>query len=290
FEIISPLLSRARVYILQPLSPTDLGRILERTLQHDPILRIQKIEIVDREVLLQLSGGDARTMLNGIETAIRLAPVNADAVRVVSRKEIEEAFQRKALAYDNGGEEHYNIISAFIKSMRGGDPDAAVYWLARMIEGGEDPLFIARRMVVLASEDIGNADPYAITLAVSCFEAVERIGMPEGRIVLAQAATYLASCPKSNASYRAIDQALEDVRNGPQTAVPLHLRNAPTGFMKQIGYGSTYKYSHDFPGNFVEQQYLPDEMTEKIYYKPSNNGREATLRERLNAWWKTRQR
>ena len=290
FEIISPLLSRARVYILQPLSPTDLGRILERTLQHDPILRIQKIEIVDREVLLQLSGGDARTMLNGIETAIRLAPVNADAVRVVSRKEIEEAFQRKALAYDNGGEEHYNIISAFIKSMRGGDPDAAVYWLARMIEGGEDPLFIARRMVVLASEDIGNADPYAITLAVSCFEAVERIGMPEGRIVLAQAATYLASCPKSNASYRAIVQALEDVRNGPQTAVPLHLRNAPTGFMKQIGYGSTYKYSHDFPGNFVEQQYLPDEMTEKIYYKPSNNGREATLRERLNAWWKTRQR
>ncbi len=290
FEVISPLLSRARVYVLKPLAPEHLAQILDRALLHDPILQIQKITIADRDVLLQLSGGDARTMLNGVETAIRLASAGADGERVVTRKEIEEAFQRTALSYDKGGEEHYNIISAFIKSLRGGDPDAAVYWLARMIDGGEDPLFIARRMVVLASEDIGNADPYAITLAVSCFQAVERIGMPEGRIVLAQAATYLASCPKSNASYRAIDEALGDVHDGPHTAVPLHLRNAPTGFMKHEGYGAGYKYSHDFPGHFVEQQYLPDELTKKIYYKPSNNGREATIRERLNAWWKSRQR
>jgi len=290
FEVIAPLLSRARVYVLKPLAPEHLDQILDRALRLDPILSIQNIAIADREVLLQLSGGDARTMLNGIETAIRLAPVDDEGRRVVSRKEIEEAFQRKALAYDKGGEEHYNIISAFIKSMRGGDPDAAVYWLARMIDGGEDPLFIARRMVVLASEDVGNADPFAITLAVSCFAAVERIGMPEGRIVLAQAATYLASCPKSNASYRAIEEALGDVHDGPQTTVPLHLRNAPTGFMKHEGYGAGYKYSHDFPGHFVEQQYLPDELKQRIYYKPSNNGREATIRERLNAWWKSRQR
>jgi putative ATPase len=290
FEVISPLLSRARVYILNPLSVSDLGRILDRALRDDLLLRIQHIAFDDREVLFQLSGGDARTMLNGVETAIRLAPADREGVKHISRKEIEEAFQRKALAYDKGGEEHYNIISAFIKSMRGGDPDAAVYWLARMIDGGEDPLFIARRMVVLASEDIGNADPYAITLAVSCFAAVERIGMPEGRIVLAQAATYLASCPKSNASYKAIDEALEDVRTGPQTSVPLHLRNAPTGMMKHLGYGAEYKYAHDFPGHFVDQQYLPDELAGKIYYKPSNSGREATIRERLNAWWKSRQR
>ncbi len=290
FEVISPLLSRVRVYVLKPLTPEHLGQILDRALHHDPVLKIQHIAVPDRDVLIQLSGGDARTMLNGIETAVRLSAVDDSGEKVVTRKEIEEAFQRKALAYDKDGEEHYNIISAFIKSMRGGDPDAAVYWLARMIDGGEDPLFIARRMVVLASEDIGNADPYAITLAVSAFEALERIGMPEGRIVLAQAATYLATCPKSNASYIAIESALQDVHDGPHTSVPLHLRNAPTGFMKHEGYGEGYKYSHDFPGHFVEQQYLPDELKGKIYYKPTNNGREATIRERLNAWWKSRQR
>ena len=290
FEVISPLLSRVRVYVLKPLTPEHLGQILDRALNYDPVLKIQHITVPDRDVLIQLSGGDARTMLNGIETAVRLSAVDSGGEKVVTRKEIEEAFQRKALAYDKDGEEHYNIISAFIKSMRGGDPDAAVYWLARMIDGGEDPLFIARRMVVLASEDIGNADPYAITLAVSAFEAVERIGMPEGRIVLAQAATYLASCPKSNASYLAIEDALQDVHDGPHTSVPLHLRNAPTGFMKHEGYGEGYKYSHDFPGHFAEQQYLPDELKGKIYYKPTNNGREATIRERLNAWWKSRQR
>ncbi len=290
FEVISPLLSRVRVYVLKPLTPEHLGQILDRALHHDPVLKIQHIAVPDRDVLIQLSGGDARTMLNGIETAVRLSAVDGSGEKVVTRKEIEEAFQRKALAYDKDGEEHYNIISAFIKSMRGGDPDAAVYWLARMIDGGEDPLFIARRMVVLASEDIGNADPYAITLAVSAFEALERIGMPEGRIVLAQAATYLATCPKSNASYLAIESALQDVHDGPHTSVPLHLRNAPTGFMKHEGYGEGYKYSHDFPGHFVEQQYLPDELKGTIYYKPTNNGREATIRERLNAWWKSRQR
>ncbi len=290
FEVIAPLLSRSRVYVLEPLSAEQLGKILDHALESDPVMKMQQITMQDRDVLLRLSGGDARTMLNGVETAARLAPVDEQGGRTITRKELEEAFQRKALAYDKGGEQHYNIISAFIKSMRGGDPDAAVYWLARMLDAGEDPLFIARRMVVLASEDVGNADPYAITLATACFQAVHDIGMPEARIVLGQAATYLASCPKSNAAYMAIEAALEDARNGPEAPVPLHLRNAPTGLMEQLGYGREYKYSHDYTGHFVEQQYLPDELKDKIYYRPTQNGREGTIRERLNSWWKSRQR
>jgi len=290
FEVIAPLLSRSRVYVLRPLTEEHLGIILDRALVKDVMLCTERIEVPNRADLVRISGGDARSMLNGLETAVRLTSPRPDGVRVVTLKEIEEAFQRKALGYDRAGEQHYNIISAFIKSVRGGDPDAAVYWLARMIDGGEDPLFIARRMVVLASEDIGNADPYAITLATACFTAVNVIGMPEGRIVLGQAATYLASCPKSNAAYKAIDQALDDVRNGPETVVPIHLRNAPTGLMTELGYGRDYKYSHDFPEHFVEQQFLPDPFKDKIYYRPVNIGREQTIRERLNSWWKGRQR
>jgi putative ATPase len=290
FEVISPLLSRTRVYVLQPLSDADLHRVLDRALEKDEWLRNQNVVVQDREYLILLSGGDARILLNGLETAVGLTKPDEHNCRVVTKKEIEEAFQRKYVKYDKGGEEHYNIISAFIKSVRGSDPDAAVYWLARMLEGGEDPLFIARRMIILASEDIGNADPYALTLATSCFSAVHAIGMPEARIVLAQVATYLASCPKSNAAYVAISEATADVRNKPEEPVPLHLRNAPTRLMENLGYGSGYKYSHDFQEGFVEQQYLPDGFKEKVYYRPTEHGAEKKIRERLLSWWRSRKR
>ncbi len=286
FEIISPLLSRCRLYVLQPLNNTHLDTIINHALKHDPFLSQQPIEVQDRDYLFLLSGGDARMMLNGLETAVNLTKPSADGKRVVGKKEIEQAFQRKYVKYDKGGEEHYNIISAFIKCIRGSDPDAAVYWLARMLDGGEDPKFIARRMIVLASEDIGNADPYALTLATSCFTSVDYIGMPEGRIILAQTATYLASCPKSNASYIAIDEAMHDVRSLPDEPVPMHIRNAPTKMMEKLGYGADYKYSHEFTGNFVEQQYLPDKLKGKIYYRPTENGSEKRIKERLKEWWK----
>jgi putative ATPase len=229
-------------------------------------------------------------LLNGLENALALTKPAADGSVVITKQKIEEAFQRKYTLYDKEGEQHYDIISAFIKSVRGSDPDAAVYWMARMLDGGEDPKFIARRMIVLASEDIGNADPYAITMATSCFTAIDYIGMPEARIVLAQTAVYLASCPKSNASYMAIEQAWKDVRNLPNLPVPLHIRNAPTKLMDELGYAKEYKYAHDFDGHFTEQQYLPDNLKEKIYYRPGDLGREKELRERLNRWWKKKQR
>lgn len=290
FEVIAPLLSRTQVYVLEPLSNAHLDRVLERALHKDEILRALKVEVQDRDYLFLLSAGDARIMLNGVETAAGLTTPDPRGRRIVTKKEIEEAFQRKYVKYDKGGEEHYNLISAFIKSVRGSDPDAAVYWLARMLEGGEDPLFIARRMVILASEDIGNADPYALTLATSCFTAVHAIGMPEARIVLAQTATYLASCPKSNASYIAINEAVADVKNKPNEPVPLHLRNAPTRLMDNLGYGSGYKYSHDFDGHFVEQQYLPDGLQARVYYRPTEHGAEKKIRERLLGWWRSRKR
>jgi putative ATPase len=211
-------------------------------------------------------------------------------MRHVGTKELEEAFQRKYVRYDKGGEEHYNTISAFIKSVRGSDPDGAVYWLARMLDGGEDPKFIARRLIVLASEDIGNAVPNALTLATACFTAVDYIGMPEARIVLSQTTTFLASCPKSNAAYLAIEAAMGDVRGHPDEPVPLHLRNAPTGLMKDLGYGAEYKYSHDFQNHFVEQQYLPEGLKDRMYYRPADIGEEKNIRARLNTWWKRRQR
>jgi putative ATPase len=228
--------------------------------------------------------------LNALETAVALAAPRADGSAVVGREEIEQAFQRRTSRYDRAGEEHYNVISAFIKSMRGSDPDGAVYWLARMLEGGEDPLFIARRMIILASEDIGNADPYALTLAASCFQAVHAVGLPEGRIILAQTCTYLASCPKSNAAYAAIEEAAADATRLPDLPVPLHIRNAPTGLMKDLGYGREYRYAHDAPGNFAEQQYLPEDLRGKLYYRPTDNGAEKKIRERLNGWWASRRR
>ena len=292
FEVISPLLSRCRVYVLEPLSVDELNRILDHALTSDAFLNDQKIQLgrKERELLMFLSAGDARVMLNGLETALRLVEPAAKGKRVVPIQAIEEAFQRKYAKYDKGGEEHYNIISAFIKSMRGGDPDAAVYWLARMLEGGEDPKFIARRMIILSSEDIGNADPSALTLAISCFTAVDYVGMPEAQIILSQTATYLASASKSNAAISAIQSALHDVRNFPNEQVPLHLRNAPTELMKTLRYGEQYKYSHDYEGHFVEQQYLPDNVKDKIYYRPSDHGLEKIIRERLNQWWKNKKR
>ena len=286
FEVISPLLSRCQVYVLQPLGASDLERILDHALADDAVLKQFSITVTDRPLLMLLSGGDARKLLNGLEVAVRLAGAAIGKPVSLSRQHIEQAFQRSASLYDKEGEQHYDIISAFIKSVRGSDPDAALYWMARMIDGGEDPKFIARRMVILASEDIGNADPQALPLAVACFNAIDVIGMPEGRIVLAQAATYLASAPKSNASYLAVEAALEDARSKPNLPVPLHIRNAPTSLMKDLGYSAGYKYGHDFEGHFTAQQYLPDELKNKVYYRPTEEGAERSLKERLMAWWK----
>ncbi len=292
FEVISPLLSRCIVYILEPLSKTDLNKILDNAIENDDLIKSFKIKIDkdERELLMLLASGDARIVLNGLETASRLVKPNAKGERKITRLTIEEAFQHRHIKYDKDREEHYNIISAFIKSMRGSDPDGAVYWLARMLEGGEDPKFIARRMIILASEDIGNADPYALTLATSCFTAVDYVGLPEARIILSQTATYLASAPKSNASYIAIEESITDVRNKENADVPLHLRNAPTKLMKELNYGKDYKYSHSYENHFIEQQYLPDNLKDKIYYKPTDQGEEKLIRERLNNWWKKKQR
>lgn len=290
FEVISPLLSRARVYTLEALNGGHLEQILDYALRSDAVFGQKNIVVDEREYLLFLAGGDARKLLNGLESAIHLASPDPDGSIHIRKQQVEDAFQKKHSKYDKGGEEHYNIISAFIKSIRGSDPDAAVYWLARMIDGGEDPKFIARRMIILASEDIGNADPYALTLATSCFTAVDYIGMPEARIVLSQGATYLASCPKSNASYLAINEALGDVSTSPDMPVPLHLRNAPTSLMKDMGYGTGYRYGHDATGGFVEQQYLPDILKDRVYYRPTTHGAEQRIRERLNGWWKKKQR
>jgi len=290
FEVISPLLSRSQVFVMEALGKEDLETILDHALKSDPLLSKRRITIEDPGYLMLLSGGDARKLLNGLETSLRLTKPNQDGSVTVTRKEIEEAFQRKYTLYDKGGDQHYDIISVFIKSVRGSDPDGAIYWMARMLDGGEDPKFIARRMIVLASEDIGNADPHAIVVATSCFTAVDYIGMPEARIVLAQTAAYLAAAPKSNASYLAIDQALSDVHTLPNLPVPLHVRNAPTKLMDQLGYGKNYKYSHDFDNHFTEQQYLPDNLKDKIYYRPTDIGKEKEIRERLNTLWKKRQR
>jgi putative ATPase len=288
FEIISPLLSRCQVFVLEPFGVEELNAILERALTKDEVLSRFKIEIEDRNLLFLYSGGDARVMLNAFEVAIKLATPDESGRVLLTKDIISEAFQRKHFKYDRAGEEHYNMISAFIKSIRGSDPDGAVYWLARMLLAGEDPKFIARRMIILASEDIGNAEPYALTLATSCFTAVDYVGMPEARIILAQVATYLASCPKSNSAYLAIEEAIEDAQKFPNLPVPLHLRNAPTKLMKELGYGKDYKYSHDFPEHFVEQQFLPDELKDKIYYKPTELGREKILKERLESLWSKR--
>jgi len=290
FEVISPLLSRCRVYVLEDLSPDDMLFLTSNALNKDEELKKNKIEIESNELLLQFSGGDARRLLNGLDLAVKTTKPDQNGVIKITNNVLKETFQKNYIRYDKDAEEHYNIISAFIKCIRGSDPDAAVYWLARMLKGGEEPKFIARRMIILASEDIGNADPYAITMATSAFTAIDYIGMPEAQLVLAQAATYLASCPKSNASLMAISKASADVELTGELPVPLHLRNAPTKLMKTLDYGKDYKYSHDFEGHYTDQQYLPDELKDKVYYRPTDIGAEAKIKERLKNWWKNKKR
>ena len=288
FEVIAPLLSRMRVIKLDALTDEDLHSVLNLALKEDKILLKLKPKVEDKtaNLLISTSNGDARRLLNNLELSIRLAGQNSP----VTPEIVSQAIATHAPVYDKKGDAHYNTISAFIKSVRGSDPDAAVYWLARMLEGGEDPKFIARRLIILASEDIGNADPFGIVMANSTFSAVEKIGMPEARIVLAHAATYLASAPKSNAAYLAIEQAMNDVKNGPEYQVPLHLRNAPTKLMKDEGYSDGYIYPHDHPSNFKEQNYLPDEIKDKVFYNPTDNGRERKISARLGELWKNRKK
>ncbi|MBN2009517.1 replication-associated recombination protein A [candidate division KSB1 bacterium] len=290
FEVISALLSRCRVYKLESFTPDDIGRIIDRALNSDAWLQSQQVEFDDaaRDALIHHAAGDARIALNALELATKITKPQEDGRRVITSSAVEQALQRRTLIYDKKGDYHYDSISAFIKSIRGSDPDAAVYWMARMLDGGEDPKFIARRMIILASEDIGNAHPQALTVATSAFTAVNYVGMPEAQIILSQAATYLASAPKSNASYLAIKDAMADVKNAPPEVVPLHLRNAPTSMMQDMGYGSEYKYPHDFPQHFVEQSYLPDSKKNTIYYHPTELGYEKTIKERLMALWKKR--
>ncbi|MBD0288006.1 MAG: replication-associated recombination protein A [Flavisolibacter sp.] len=289
FEVNSALLSRCQVYVLKPLNEENLIKLMQQALQKDEWLRLKNISIKETESLIKLSGGDARKLLNLLELvadSITSSPEGEEVGGEITDEKVMQAAQQRIALYDKGGEQHYDIISAFIKSMRGSDPNAAVYWLARMIEGGEDIKFIARRMVIFASEDIGNANPTALVLANAAFEAVNKIGYPEARIILAQCATYLASSHKSNASYMAIEEALDVVREKGDLPVPLHVRNAPTGFMKSLGYGKNYKYAHDYEGNFIEQEFLPDEIAGTAFYEPGATPREEELRKFLRSRWK----
>jgi putative ATPase len=284
FEVNSALLSRCQVYVLRLLSDEHLIRLLEKVMKEDVELKKQKIDLEETEALISLSGGDARKLLNLFEIVVTALAEDGGGVRVTDEQVMKIAQQRIAL-YDKSGEQHYDIISAFIKSVRGSDPNGAVYWLARMIEGGEDVKFIARRLVILASEDIGNANPNALLLANAAFDAVNKIGHPEARIILAQCTTYLAASPKSNAAYVAINEAIAAVQSAGDLPVPLHLRNAPTRMMKQMDYGKGYKYSHDFDKNFSLQEYLPEELMGKVFYDPGSNAREEELRKYLRGLW-----
>jgi putative ATPase len=285
FEVISPLLSRCQVLVLKTLSATDIGMVIDRALS-DSRRGLGKTRLTvsaeGREFLIQQSQGDCRVALNALEAAAILA--QAHEQKEIGLGHLQEALQRKPLQYDKAGEEHYNVISAFIKSMRGSDPDAALYWMVRMIEAGEDPLFIARRMVIFAAEDIGNADPQALQVAVAAKDAVHFVGLPEGRIPLAQAVTYLASAPKSNASYKAMLAATEDVQERGAVPVPLHLRNAPTPMMQKLGYGKDYKYAHNYEDHIVDQEHLPKELLGRRYYTPSESGYEKEIKARLRSW------
>ncbi len=283
FEVNAALLSRCQVYVLKPLQEEDLLKLLKVAMERDDKIKKRKIEIREKEALLRLSGGDARKLLNIFELVVDSVP--EDPV-VIKDRMVMDIVQQNIALYDKAGDQHYDIISAFIKSIRGSDPNAAVYWLARMIEAGEDVKFIARRMVILASEDIGNANPTALVLATNCFQAVNVIGYPEARIILSQCAAYLASSPKSNASYVAISAAQSKIKATGDLPVPLHLRNAPTQLMKDQGYGKDYKYSHDYDQNFSMQEYLPDEIRGTVFYNPGNNPRENELRKRLRNLWK----
>lgn len=281
FEVITPLLSRCQVYTLKSLDNSDLGMLLQRAISHDPILKERKITISETEALFQYSGGDGRKLFNILDTVI--SSYGPDDTIVINNKNVKTQIMQNPTMYDKNGEMHYDIISAFIKSIRGSDPDAALYWLARMVKGGEDPKFIARRLIISASEDIGLANPNAMLLANSAFEAVEKIGWPEGRIPLAEATVYLACSPKSNSAYLGINKAMQIVDETGTLPVPLHLRNAPTKLMKDIGYGADYKYPHDYPGHHVRQQYMPDELKNIRIWQCQNNGTENKLHDYMQS-------
>ncbi len=285
FEVISPLLSRCQVYVLKSLEKEDLLKILDAAIKKDPDLKQKDIVIEEYEALLRFSGGDARKLLNILELI-----VNAEEQEriVINNKKVTARLQNNPAIYDKKGDMHYDIISAFIKSIRGSDPDAAVYWLARMVEGGEDVKFIARRMLILAAEDVGLANPNALLLAQSAFDAVHQIGYPESRIILSECAIYLATSPKSNSAYEAIGSALKLVEETGDLPVPLHIRNAPTKLMKDLGYSKDYKYAHSYEGNFAEQDFLPAQIKNKRLYKPQNNASEIKILERLKTWWRKR--
>ena len=283
FEVISPLLSRCQVFVLKELGAKDLDTLLSRAMEKDSYLRNRKISLEEKDALFRYSGGDARKLLNVLEIVVTSIPEGEPVV--ITNELVKSRLQENMALYDKNGEQHYDIISAFIKSMRGSDPNAAVYWLARMIKGGEDPLFIARRMVILAAEDIGLANPNALLLAQSTFAAVQQIGMPEGRIPLSECAVYLATSPKSNSAYMAIDAALSLVEQQGDLSVPLHLRNAPTRLMKELGYHQGYKYAHDYEGNFTDLEFLPEEVSGSRLYNPAENKIEQEIRRRLKILW-----
>lgn len=282
FEVISPLLSRCQVYILEPLDKAGLLKLIDSALTKDTELKTRKITIAEDQAMLRFSGGDARKLLNVLELVVQAE--DGETVEITNKKVLDR-LQNNLAIYDKQGEMHYDIISAFIKSIRGSDPDAAVYWLARMLEGGEDVKFIARRLLILSAEDVGLANPNALLLAQSTFDAVHKIGMPEARIILSECTIYLATSPKSNSAYEAIDAAISLVKQTGDLPVPLHIRNAPTKLMKEIGYGKDYKYAHSFEGNFVEQEFLPKKVKKVRLYHPQNNQLEIKILERLKRWW-----
>ncbi len=282
FEVITPLLSRCQVFVLKSLGKDDLQFLLDRAMREDPVLSHKDITVNETEALFRYSSGDARKLLNILEIVVGSfgsAPV------VIDNKAVTSCLQENVAIYDKGGEMHYDVISAFIKSVRGSDPNAAVYYLARMLDGGEDPLFIARRLCILAAEDVGLANPNALLLANSCFQIVHTIGMPEARIPLAEVTIYLASSPKSNSAYMAINEALAVAKQTPDASVPLYLRNAPTKLMEELGYGDGYKYAHDFPGHFADLEFMPDQLSGRKFYEPADNRQEETLRSRLTSLW-----
>lgn len=287
FEVIRPLLSRCQVYVLKSLEKEDLEVLLQRALTEDVILKERNIKVLERDALFRFSGGDARKLLNILELTVASddVPEQSEEELVITDKLVTERLQENPAAYDKGGEMHYDIISAFIKSIRGSDPDAAIYWLARMVAGGEDPRFIARRLVISAAEDIGLANPNALLLANACFDTLQKIGWPEGRIVLAETAIYLATSPKSNSAYLAIDKALATVEQSGNLPVPLHLRNAPTSLMKELDYGKEYKYAHDYKDNFVQQEYLPKELMKSRFWDPQSNASEVKMQEWMKRLW-----
>ncbi len=284
FEVIGPLLSRCQVYVLKPLGESELKKLVERAIREDVVLKQFDIKLKETNALFLYSSGDARKLLNILELLVNALSVDNEVV--ITDEVVEKQLQKPSFSYDKKGEMHYDIVSAFIKSIRGSSPDAALYWLARMIDGGEDPKFIARRLIISAAEDIGLANPNALLLANAAFDAVSKIGWPEGRIPLAEATVYLATSPKSNSAYKGIGAALDFVKNTGQLAVPLHLRNAPTNLMQDLGYGGDYKYVHDYPDHFVRQQYMPDRYTQTIFWRSQNNPSEQAMQKRMNSLWK----